>query len=121
MSCFSQANETTYAIDQIKDDPHSHTKLLKVQLPITVDVREIPHSLELVIAKLAVLENRGGLSAVEVGGTVGNRREDFPISFHFPLFNLFVRHGGKQMVRVRASSSKALREISALSADMATS
>lgn len=80
----------TYAINQIKNNPHSHAKLFKIQLPIAVDVGKIPHPFELVIAELAVLEDGGGLSAVEMGRTVGKRGEDFPISFDFPLFNLFV-------------------------------
>lgn len=56
----------TYTIDEIKDDPHGHAKLLEVQAPVIVDVGQIPDPLELVIAELAVLQHGGCLSAREV-------------------------------------------------------
>ena len=82
----------TYAIDQVKDYPHCDTKLLKVEIPIIVDIREVPHPLELVISQLAVFEDGGGLGAVEVGAAVGEGGEDFPVALYFLLFDFLVRH-----------------------------
>ena len=82
----------TYAIDQVKYNPHSNTELLKVQIPIVVHVREIPDSFKLVIAKLAVFEYGGCLIASEVSTAIGEGGEDLPIAFDFPLFNLLAGH-----------------------------
>lgn len=81
-----------YTIDQVKDDPHSNTELFKVQIAIVVHVGKIPDPLKLVIAKLAVFEDGGCLFAGEVCAAIGERGEDFPIAFHFPLFDFLVGH-----------------------------
>lgn len=60
-----------YPVDKIEDDPHRNAKLLEVEIPVVVHVGEIPYTLELVIAQLAVLQYRGRLRAGEVGAAVG--------------------------------------------------
>ena len=82
----------TYAIDQVKYDPHGNTEFFEVQVTIIIHVGEIPDSFELVIAKLAVFENRGCLVSGEMSAAIGERGEDLPIAFDFPLFDLLVGH-----------------------------
>ena len=83
-----------HAVDQVKDEPHSDTKLLKVKLAIIVHIRQIPHALELVISQMRVLEHRSSLRAVEMGPPVAQRAEDLPVLLHFVLLDTVWRHGG---------------------------
>ena len=87
-------------IDKVKDDSHRDAKFLKVELAIAVDVSQIPHSLQLVVAQLAVLQDRCRLSAVEVGAAVGEGGEYLPIPLYFPLLNLLVRHDSESGIRL---------------------
>lgn len=67
--CFSGFGRTD-AINKVKDYPHSHAKLLKVQIPIIVDIGEVPNPLELIISQLAVFEYRSCLSSSKVFAAV---------------------------------------------------
>ena len=88
-----------YPIDQIKDQPHRHAKLLEIQLPVIVHVRQIPDPFELVVTQLAIFEHRCGLGAVQVRAAVRERREDFPVPFDFPLLDFVVGHFESAVLR----------------------
>jgi hypothetical protein len=77
----------THPVDQVEDQAHGHAKLLKVQLPVIIYIGKIPHALELVVPEVRVLEHGRCLGAVEVGGAIGERAEDFPVLFDFVLFD----------------------------------
>lgn len=53
----SSLRQCTYAIHKVKNDPHGHAELLKIEVTVIVDVCEIPDSGELILAQLAVLED----------------------------------------------------------------
>lgn len=60
----------TYPIDQIEYQSHRHAKLLEIQIPVIIHVRQIPDPFQLIVAQLAVLEHRCGLGAAQVRATV---------------------------------------------------
>lgn len=67
----SQERRETHAIHKVKNDPHGHAELLKVEVPIIVNVCEIPNSRKLVLTELAILEDRSCLISAQVGTTIG--------------------------------------------------
>jgi hypothetical protein len=60
----------TYAIDQIKDEPHGDAELFKVELAIVIHICEIPDSLKLLVLELAVLKDGRCSCAVKMCGAV---------------------------------------------------
>lgn len=88
----TSASVETYPIHQVEDQPHRHAKLLKVQVPVIVHVRQVPHLRQLILGELAVLEHRRGLVAGEVRAAVGEGGEDLPVAFDFPLLDLLGGH-----------------------------
>jgi hypothetical protein len=80
-----------HPINKIKNQPHRNTKLLKIQFPIAIDIGQIPHPFELLITQPTVAENACRLRVVEARLSVGQRREDFPVSLNFPSLD-FLGH-----------------------------
>ena len=81
-----------YPVEYVKDDSHGHTELLKVKVSVIVDVGQVPHPLELIIAETTVLEDRGGLLASEELGTTCASGKDVPVGLDLLGFDLG-RHG----------------------------
>lgn len=81
---------TAYPIDEIEDQSHGDTELFKVQLAISVQIRQIPHLLQLVIAKPTVPQHGGGLRVVQTRLAIGERREDLPVPLDLPLLDPLV-------------------------------
>ena len=85
----------THPIHKIEDQPHGDAELLKVQPAVIVEIRQVPHSRQLVLRQLAVAQHLGGLAAVEVAAAAGERGEDLPVPLDLPFFDLLLRHGRK--------------------------
>jgi hypothetical protein len=92
VSSASEASRRTYTIDEIEYQPHCNAKLFKVEIAVIVNVGEIPHSLELVVSELTVLEHGSCLAAGKVSASSGQSREYFPVLFDLGLLYAFVRH-----------------------------
>lgn len=45
----------THAVEDIEYQPHADTEFLKVQVAIVIDIRKVPHPLELRVIEAAVL------------------------------------------------------------------
>lgn len=88
-------DKQSYPVYQVEDQAHGHAELLEVELAIVVDIGEVPHALELVVAEVAVLEHGGCLGTVEVRVAVGERAEDFPVLLNLILLDSSGRHCGR--------------------------
>jgi hypothetical protein len=77
-----------YPVQDIKDDAHGDAKLLEVEVSIVIHIREVPYSLQLVISKSTVLENRGSLLACKKLAASCPRGKDVPVGFDFLRLDL---------------------------------
>lgn len=86
-----------YPINKVKYQSHSHAELFEVQVPVIINICQIPYPLKLVVPQLTVFQHRRRLGASEMCTTIREGCEDFPVFLDFALLDALVRHvgGGK--------------------------